>query len=387
MKNKISLSILIGACVLVGVFLSPILFDGSKNSEGSLVAQSANPPVKDSPAKNQAVALENAFQDVFDTVSPSVVSIITEKTTKVKNGPLMHPFMEEFGFPPQRGHGQGMPQRGNPLGLGSGIILNSDGYILTNEHVVDGWDKLTVKLKNKKTYEAKVIGFDKTMDLALIKIQPNSDLKPVTLGDSNKVRVGNWSIAIGAPHGFEHSFTVGVVSAIARGGIDKSGLSYIQTDAAINHGNSGGPLLNIHGEIIGINRMIVSPSGGSIGIGFAIPINEAKRIIDEMKTTGKVKHQWIGIRFEPLHEELAKTINTTEKKGVVVMEVINDSPAAIAGLKVQDLIIKLGDKTIESGEDLIDTVLNSKVGKKMEIKIIRKGSPMTLQISTAERPS
>jgi serine protease Do len=381
MKNKFSIYVFGGICILLGTFLSPILFSGYKNLDPPIIAENQSPPVKDSPSKAQAVSLENAFQDVFDQVSPSVVSIATEKTVKLRMNP-MEPFFDHYGYS-YKGQGGEQKQRG----LGSGIILNQEGYILTNDHVVSKWDKLTVRLKNKKTFEAKLIGTDETLDLALLKISPSSELKPVVLGDSNRVRVGNWSIAIGAPHGFEQSFTVGVVSAIARSKIDQSGLGYIQTDAAINQGNSGGPLLNIHGEVIGINRMIVSPSGGSIGIGFAIPINDAKRIIEELKSTGKVKHPWIGIGFTPISEEAAKNLKLKEAKGALVTKIFEGSPAEKAGLMINDVILKADSTEIETGEDLKDYILNIPIGRKIELKVFRKGSVISINLVTAENPN
>ena len=387
MQSKTKLYVLMAVCILIGTVLSPIVFFGKKDTGPMFLEAETGTPVKDTPAKAQAIALENAFQDVFDTVSQSVVSISTEKTVKIKNHPQANdPFFDHFfgGNAPRQG-GQELKQK--QRGLGSGIILNEEGYILTNEHVVGDMDKLTVKLKNKKTYEAKLIGSDKTIDLALLKIKASAgDLKPVALGDSSKVRVGNWAIAIGAPHGLEHSFTVGVVSAIARGGIDASGLGYIQTDAAINHGNSGGPLLNIHGEVIGINRMIVSPSGGSIGIGLTIPINDAKRVFEELKTNGKVKHAWLGVGLETLSEEDIKELKLTESKGAIVREVKKDSPADQAGIKIQDVIVRVGEKDVETREDVIEAVLGTRVGRKVDVKLIRKGSPLKLTVTTAERP-
>jgi Do/DeqQ family serine protease len=388
-QSKTRIYVLMAVCILIGTVLSPIVFYGKKDTGPMYLQAESGTPVKDTPAKAQAVALENAFQDVFDTVSQSVVSISTEKTVKIKNHPLANdPFFDHFfGGNGQRPGGQGQELKQKQRGLGSGIILNEEGYILTNEHVVGDMDKLTVKLKNKKTYEAKLIGSDKTIDLALLKIKASAaDLKPVGLGDSSKVRVGNWAIAIGAPHGLEHSFTVGVVSAIARGGIDSSGLGYIQTDAAINHGNSGGPLLNIHGEVIGINRMIVSPSGGSIGIGLTIPINDAKRVFEELKTNGKVKHAWLGVGLEPVTEDDMKELKLNDGKGAVVREVKKDSPADQAGIKIQDVIVRVGEKDVETREDVIEAVLGTRVGKKIDVKLIRKGSPMKLTVTTAERP-
>ncbi len=386
MQSKTKIYVLMAVCILIGTFLSPIVFSGKKDTSPMFLQADSNTPVKDTPAKAQAVALENAFQDVFDTVSQSVVSISTEKTVKIKNQFSNDPFFDHFfGGNPNRQGGQELRQK--QRGLGSGIILNEDGYILTNEHVVGDMDKLTVKLKNKKTYEAKLIGSDKTIDLALLKIKASAgDLKPVSLGDSSKVRVGNWAIAIGAPHGLEHSFTVGVVSAIARGGIDSSGLGYIQTDAAINHGNSGGPLLNIHGEVIGINRMIVSPSGGSIGIGLTIPINDAKRVFEELKSSGKVKHAWLGVGLEPVMEEDMKELKLSDSKGAIVREVKKDSPADHAGIKIMDVIVRVGEKDVETREDVIEAVLGARVGKKIDVKLIRKGYPMKVTVTTAERP-
>jgi serine protease Do len=366
---------------LLGTFLSPIFFH-STNSTFFLQADSKK---EVSPAKTQAISLETAFGEVFDSVSPSVVSIATEKTIKFNQNQFpFDPFIDPF-----NGNGRGREFKQKQNGLGSGVILNEEGYILTNEHVIREMDKLTVKLKNKKTYDAKLIGADKTLDLALLKIKPNSpsELTVATLGDSSKVHVGNWAIAIGAPLGFEQSFTVGVVSAIARGGIDSSGVGYIQTDAAINQGNSGGPLLNINGEVIGINRMIASQSGGSVGIGFAIPINDAKKIVEELKTNGKIKRAWLGIGLDSITEEDIKELKLSDSKGAVVKQIMEGSPASKSGIQIQDVIVKLDSKDIETPEDVISYVRESKIGKKIELKLIRAGQAIRLLVTTAERPN
>lgn len=361
---------------VLGIFVSPLFF-GSGNS--ALYLQ-ADPKKEMSPAKVQAVSLETAFQEVFDSVSPSVVSIATERTVKLKNHPFIDPFFDPFGS------NRGGEFKQKQSGLGSGVILNDEGYILTNEHVIADMDKLTVRLKNKKTYEAKLIGADPTLDLALLKIKPGPDLVPATLGDSSRVHVGSWAIAIGAPLGFEQSFTVGVVSAVARGGIDSSGLGYIQTDAAINQGNSGGPLLNINGEVIGINRMIASQSGGSVGIGFAIPINDAKRIVEELKTNGKVKRPWIGVNLGKITEEDLKDLKLKDTRGALIKQIIENSPAAGSGLNIGDVIVKIGDKEVETPEDVINYVREQKIGKKIEMKVMRKGQSVLTLVTTAERP-
>ena len=187
--------------------------------------------------------------------------------------------------------------------------------------------------------------------------------------------------------GFEQSFTVGVVSAVARGGIDSSGLSYIQTDAAINQGNSGGPLLNINGEVIGINRMIASQSGGSVGIGFTIPINDAKKIVEELKTNGKVRRAWLGIGLDSITEEDLKDLKLGDTKGAIVKQIMEGSPASSSGIQVQDVVVKLNDKDIETPEDVISYVRDSKIGRKIEVKVNRKGQNLKLFITTADRPN
>jgi serine protease Do len=364
---------------LLGTFLSPILFHATNTN----FYLQADPKKEISPAKNQAISLENAFQEVFDSVSPSVVSIATEKTVKFKQNQFpMDPFFDPF-------YGRGQEFKQKQSGLGSGVILNEEGYILTNEHVIREMDKLTVKLKNKKTYDAKLIGSDKTLDIALLKIKPSSpsELTVASLGDSSKVHVGNWAIAIGAPLGFEQSFTVGVVSAIARGGIDSSGVGYIQTDAAINQGNSGGPLLNINGEVIGINRMIASQSGGSVGIGFAIPINDAKKIVEELKSNGKIRRAWLGIGLDGINEEDVKELKLSDTKGAIVKQIMEGSPASKAGIQIQDVVVKLDAKDVETPEDVISYVRESKIGKKIEVKLIRGGQVVRTLVTTAERPN
>lgn len=370
--------------LLLGTFLTPILFHtiSVQKDINPLIAQGKRDM---SPGKSQAVQMEDAFQEVFDKVSPSVVSIATERTVKFKSPMGNDPFFDHF----FGGNGSGRPQefKQKQTGLGSGIILNEEGYILTNEHVVRDMEKLTVKLKNKKTYEAKLIGADKVMDIALLKIKPGSDLVPVQIGDSSKVKVGHWAIAIGAPLGFEQSFTVGVVSAIARGVNDASGVGYLQTDAAINQGNSGGPLLNIHGEVIGINRMIISQSGGFVGIGLAIPINDAKRIAEELKTNGRIKRAWLGVSLDNVTEEDAKELKLPNTKGALVKQVVSGSPAESAGIELQDVIVKIGEKDVEHPEDVVSYIMEAKIGKRVELKVQRKNSMLKMLVTPTERPN
>ncbi|MGV3664965.1 MAG: S1C family serine protease [Leptospira bouyouniensis] len=365
--------------LLLGTFLSPILTCG--NSSENPLQLKADGGEKLSPAQTQAVALEDAFQEVFDKVSPSVVSIATEGTVNVP----LHPFEYFFGNPQNQRKGS---RQQKLSGLGSGIVLNEDGYIMTNHHVVQNMDKFTVKLKNKSEYEAKLIGSDPTADIALLKISaPKGTLVPSLIGDSSKVRVGNWAIAIGAPLGLEQSFTVGVVSAIQRGGLDRSGLAYIQTDAAINQGNSGGPLLNIRGEVIGINRMIVSQSGGSDGIGFAIPINEARRVVEELKVNGVVARAWIGAGVDYITDRDIAQFGLKNNQGAVVHQIYKGSPANKAGLQLMDVIIEFDGKPIRTPDELVGLIVNSKIGKRVELKIIRNKNEILTSITPEKKPN
>ncbi|MCC5814724.1 MAG: trypsin-like peptidase domain-containing protein [Leptospira sp.] len=388
-KNKTSILAVAAISLWIGTFLSPILTCGDRKS-GNLYLN-ADPNSKVSPAQQQAITLENAFQEVFDKVSPSVVSIATERTVNIQRHPFMNdPFFEHFfrGRPGQGGGGQGSPMKQKQTGLGSGIILNDEGYIMTNHHVIKDMDKLTVKLKNQKTFEAELIGSDELMDIALLKIKaPKNAINPIALGNSDKVKVGNWAIAIGAPLGFEQSFTVGVVSAIQRGGIDNSGLSYIQTDAAINQGNSGGPLLNINGQVVGINRMIASQSGGSVGIGFAIPINEAKKVAEELKEHGKIIRPWIGVGLDNISDEDKTELGLKNTDGTIVRQIIQGSPADKAGIRLMDVIIAIGNKPVKNPQDLIEFIRNAEIGKRVELKIIRNKNEIKTSIVPRERPN
>jgi Do/DeqQ family serine protease len=384
--NKSTILAVAAISLWVGTFLSPILTCGPSGS-GSLYLL-ADPNQKISPAQAQAIGLETAFQEVFDKVSPSVVSIATERTVNVNIHPFMgDPFFDHF-FGGRQGGPGGRSMKQKQSGLGSGVILNEEGYILTNHHVIKDMDKLTVKLKNQKTFEAKVIGSDELIDIALLKIDaPKGSIVPALLGNSDKAKVGSWAIAIGAPLGFEQSFTVGVLSAVQRVGIDNSGLSYLQTDAAINQGNSGGPLLNINGEVIGINRMIASQSGGSVGIGFAIPINEARKVAEELKEHGKVARPWIGVGLDSVNEEIMGELGLKSSNGALVRQIYNGSPAQKAGIQILDVIIGVDGKPVSSPEDLVNYVRSAKIGKRVEVKLIRKKSEIITSLVIRERPN
>jgi serine protease Do len=328
-----------------------------------------------------------SFSDLAEKVKPSVVNISTTKTYKGRGGfgmpfgrsPFNGPFGDDFfdrffGDIPQREFKQ--------RSLGSGFIISNDGYIFTNNHVVEQADKILVKISDGKEYEAKIIGTDAKTDIALIKIKPNNSLPVVDVGDSDKVRVGEWVIAIGNPFGLEQTVTAGIVSAkgrvIGAGPYD----NFIQTDASINPGNSGGPLFSMDGKVIGINTAIVAQGQG---IGFAIPINMAKSILADLKTKGKVTRGWLGISVQDVSEDIAKNLNHKSRNGAIVSDVFKGDPADLAGIKVGDIVTEINGKSIKDTHDLLLTIASLHVGEKVSIKVIRDGKEMVFPVTVSER--
>jgi len=324
-----------------------------------------------------------SFSDLAERVKPSVVNISTTKTYKGRGGfsspfgrsPFGDDFFDRFfGDTPQREFKQ--------RSLGSGFIISSDGYIFTNNHVVEKADKILVKVSDGKEYEAKIIGTDAKTDIALIKIKPNNSLPVVEIGDSDKVRVGEWVIAIGNPFGLEQTVTAGIVSAkgrvIGAGPYD----NFIQTDASINPGNSGGPLFNMEGKVIGINTAIVAQGQG---IGFAIPMNMAKSILADLKTKGKVTRGWLGISVQDITEDIAKNLNHKDKSGALVSDVFKGDPADKAGIKAGDIVTEINGKSIKDTHELLLTIAAMHVGEQVSIKALRDGKEMMFQIVVAER--
>lgn len=349
----------------------------------SLFGDMNDSPLKGNKSARNAVEMQEAFRQVYDLYKDRVVSITTEQTVKMPRHPFFDdPFFRQFfGAPEQQ-------RERKRTGLGTGFILSEDGYICTNHHVIKGVDKVTVKVDDD-TYEASVVGYDERTDIALLKIDADGKLKPVFIGDSSSVRVGDWAIAIGNPFGLDRTFTVGVVSATGRRDVDMMGgsQSHIQTDASINPGNSGGPLININGEVIGINRMIYSRSGGYMGIGFAIPMNTAKSILEQLKQHKKIKRGYIGVQIVPMTQEYADELGLDEPRGALVGAIMRNSPAAKAGVKVGDVILAVDGEEIESYEDLVDIVGRSKIGKTLKATVWRNKSKVTLYITVKERPS
>jgi serine protease Do len=352
-------------------------------------------------AQSQAAAakgLSQAFSAAAKAAMPAVVSIKVEKAVEVSptmGGPLQ--FNDPFGqfgddfF--QRFFGGRMPQRQAPRkyhqeGLGSGFIISEDGYILTNNHVVGDVDKITVSLKDGRTFtDAKLIGTDPDSEVALIKIEGHG-FPVLPMGDSRKADIGDWVIAIGNPFGLNETVTVGVISAVGRSNVHIAAYEdFIQTDAAINPGNSGGPLINLDGQVVGINTAILSESGGYMGIGFAIPINMARTIEEQLRTGGKVSRGYLGLYAQDVTPEMAKPLGLREAAGVVVAQVEENSPAENAGLKVTDVILEINGKKVTSYDAFRNEVAMLKPGSRIELRVLRDGKPLDLAVTLGERPA
>jgi serine protease Do len=324
------------------------------------------------------------FVEVAKKVQPSVVSIRSERTVTLSPGQGLGedffkgtPFEDFF-----KQHG-GPPAKRKQMGEGSGVIVDGKGYILTNYHVVTEADKITIRLFDGKELNGTVKGTDPKTDLAVVHVEAK-DLPVATLGDSDKLQVGEWAIAIGSPFGLEETVTVGVISAKGRTGLGTGTYEdFVQTDASINPGNSGGPLVNIDGEVIGINAMIIQPGQG---IGFAIPINLAKTIMTELIKEGKVVRPWVGIGLQDLTPELMKSFKIEEKEGALIGQIFEGSPAEKAGLKVGDIVVEIDGKKIKNSQDVVREVLKKKVGQKIELEIVREGKQMKVEVTTAEMP-
>jgi serine protease Do len=345
-------------------------------------------PAPEAPSQTVPGSLPD-FARLADKLSPAVVNISTTSQGETPpqmggQGPFGHGDPHEFWEPFERFFGP-LPRRPfKQRSLGSGFIINRDGVILTNNHVIENADEIVVKLANDKEYKAKVIGRDPKTDIAVIKIDDAPDLSTVTLGDSDDLRVGEWVMAIGNPFGLEHTVTAGIVSAkgrfIGQGSYDQ----FIQTDAAINPGNSGGPLINLKGEVVGINSAIFSRSGGNIGIGFAIPVNLAKEELPELEEKGKVTRGWLGVLIQKVTPEIADSMGLKDAKGALVADVMKEGPAQEAGLKVGDVIVEFDGHAVKDSTELPLLVARTAVGKTVKVKVIRDKGTETFTVKVGE---
>lgn len=345
---------------------------------------------RQSPA-TAAIGSSSFVTAAVNRVGTAVVRIDTERTiTRRVDQFSEDPFFRRFFGD---GFSQQMPSEQQLRGLGSGFIIDKSGLVLTNAHVVDKADKVTVRLKDGRTFEGKVQGIDEVTDLAVVKINAGNDLPVAPLGSSSNVQVGDWAIAVGNPLGFDNTVTLGIISTLKRSsaqvGINDKRLDFIQTDAAINPGNSGGPLLNGQGEVIGINTAI---RPDAMGIGFAIPIDKAKAIAAQLQRDGKVAHPYLGVQMLTLTPDLAKEnnidpnspIQIPEINGVFVMRVVPNSPAASAGIRRGDVILQIDGKAITSAEQLQNFVEDSRLGQVLQVKVQRGNQTQQLSIRTAE---
>jgi serine protease Do len=331
-----------------------------------------------------------AFSRVVKDVKPAVVHIKVESTVEMSHEYeqfFNNPFFERF-FGPQHRFQDPQQRKRQQQGAGSGFIIDKEGYILTNNHVVERADKITVTLSDNSEVEAKLIGTDPKSDVALIKIDVDYALPTVNLGDSESLEVGEWVIAIGNPFGLSQTVTVGVVSAKGRSrvGINEYE-NFIQTDAAINPGNSGGPLLNIHGQVVGINSALYSRTGGYMGIGFAIPINMVKSIKEQLQNNGKVTRGYLGVGIQDVDEGLAESFGLDKSGGVLITDVQEDTPASKAGIKNQDIIVKLGDIELKDTQDLRNRIAQTTPGTDIVLHLMRDGKPIELQVTIGEQPA
>lgn len=338
-----------------------------------------------------AAAFRNApasFSEIAKKVSDEVVNIQVISTTKLGGQGLPQFFQSPWGQDDPRNDffekffGPNVPRERKQNSLGSGIIVGKDGIIVTNNHVVENADEIKVLLKSGKEYQGTIVGRDPNTDIALIKIEPDEPLTAAELGDSDALEVGEWVLALGSPFGYEQTLTAGIISAKGRAIGFGPYNDFLQTDAAINPGNSGGPLINMEGKVIGINTAI---AGLGTGIGFAIPINMAKNVIDQLKSHGEVTRGWLGVTIQPLSAELAEYYGAKDKKGALVAGVVPGDPADKAGIMVKDIIIEINGKQVEDHRDLTRMVADIPVGNHAEMVVLRDGKPQKFKVEIGKR--
>jgi serine protease Do len=327
-----------------------------------------------------------SFADLVERVSPAVVSVTADEMEKVNNqlDPDNMPdgfrdFFRQFGGPKM----QIQPQARRAVSMGSGFIIDRNGLIVTNNHVVDGASKIKVKLPDGRTLDAKLVGTDAATDVALLRVKTDKPLPTVEFGNDRALRVGDWVVAVGNPFGLSNTVTAGIVSSIGRdiGNADQPYTDFIQIDAPINRGNSGGPTFDLHGQVVGMNSMIFSPSGGSIGIGFAIPASTIKEVVAQLESHGRVARGWLGVQIQSLTPEMAASLGIPEPKGAIVASVVPDSPAARAGFRQGDVILSLNGHDIADSHELTRRVAGLAAGKQASFAVVRDGRRQTVDVT------
>jgi serine protease Do len=376
-KKKILSGILI---LLMGFLLGGLAFYtlGKLTGKGRYLSSPIAPTVP-----RQIMETGKAFSEIVNTVSPSVVNISTTKVVRRETGPFFEdPFFDFF----SPFHEFGAPKKWKERSLGSGVIVSPDGYIITNNHVVEKADEIKVTLFDKRVFKGRIVGVDSKTDVAIIRIDAGN-LPVLSWGDSDTLQVGEFVLAIGSPYGLSNTVTMGIISAVGRANVGIADYEdFIQTDAAINPGNSGGPLVNIKGELIGINTAIFSRTGGYQGIGFAVPSNMVRLVMDQLIQKGKVTRGWIGVSIQELTPELAQQFGLKKSKGALVSDVVKDSPAAKAGIVRGDIIIQFNGKEVKDVSSLRNLVAQSKAGSAISLKILRGGKELTVQVDIVELP-
>lgn len=376
MKRKI----LIGVIVLLSGFLlagiSFYIFGRITGPSRLTVTVSPRAPI-------QIIETSKAFSEIANSVSPVVVNISTTKIVK-REAPSFFddPFFNFFG----PSHDFGSPKKWKEQSLGSGVIVSSDGYIITNNHVIEQAEEIKVTLYDKKSFKGKIVGSDPKTDIAVIKINAGN-LPTAAWADSDKLQVGEFVLAIGNPFGLSHSVTMGIISAVGRASVGITDYEdFIQTDAAINPGNSGGPLVNIKGEVIGINTAIFSKTGGYQGIGFSVPSNLVRSVMEDLIKYGKKTRGWLGVSIQRLTPELAEKFGIKDSDGALVGDVVKGSPAEKAGIMRGDIVLEYNGKKVKDADSLRNTVAQTKAGSQVNIKILRKGKEYTLIVTITEAP-
>ena len=382
MTPQAARAVLVGCALFALAGLGFAIYGWSQVGRGPAPGPAASP-------LGTADALQAAFVTVAERVRPAVVNIGTVQVARSRRAPVVpgpgadDPFFKDF-FDQFFGQGPGRREEFRQPGLGSGVIIDQRGYVLTNFHVIRGADSVIVKLPSKQEFPGRIVGTDAKTDLAIIKFQPQGELRVATMADSDTLRVGEWAIAIGNPFGLDQTVTVGVISATGRSDVGIATYeNFIQTDASINPGNSGGPLVNLRGEVVGINTAIVATGQG---IGFAIPANMAKRVTSQLIDRGKVMRGWIGVSLQPITPELAQSLGLDDTRGAIVARVHPGSPAEKAGLQPNDVIVKFGATGVDDYHHLQRLSSDAEPGTTVPLELIRKRDRKTVPIRIAESP-
>jgi serine protease Do len=380
--SALSTRLLLGAALAIGA-AAPVLAQTAAPAQTPAQTQTPAAPAEASRPTRQGPA---SVADLAERLQGAVVNISTSQTVAVDksipvpqapDGSPLQEFFDEF-FKNQMGKNGGLPRK--IQSLGSGFVVDPSGLVVTNNHVIDGADEITVNFVDGTKLKAELVGRDKKTDVALLRVKPAKPLTAVAFGDSDEARVGDWVMAIGNPFGFGGSVTLGIVSARNRDIHSGPYDNFIQTDAAINKGNSGGPLFDMYGKVIGINTAIVSPTGGSIGIGFAVPAKTAAAVVEQLQQYGETRRGWLGVRIQGVSDDLAEGLGMKEAKGALIAGVNDKGPADKAGLQAGDVIVKFDGRDVPSVRELPRMVADTPIDKKVDVVVLRKGKELTLKV-------